>query len=150
MKAMVSILALALLLVSAPLANAQEAKPLTEKQLELIKDNVLANLEHNSLEVRASTMQLLIDLKETYPSYNLNYAVLPMMETLKSDPKPEFRILAALALFHLDSDLGRFAVERRAKFDDNDRVARHCASLIRNWGVEKNSDSFLATVEREL
>lgn len=150
MKATVSILALALVLFAAPLANAQENKPLSEKQVELIKQNVLANLEHTSLDVRAATMQLLIDLKETYPSYDLNYAVLPMMETLKSDPKPEFRILAALALFHLDSDLGRFAVERRAKFDDDARVARHCADLARSWDSEKNKDSFLAEVEREL
>ncbi len=150
MKATVSILALALILLAAPLTKAQEAKPLTEQQLEMIQKNVLANLQHQSLDVRAATMQLLIDMKETYPSYDLNYAVLPMMETLKSDPKPEFRILAALALFHLDSDLGRFAVERRAKFDDDDRVARHCASLVRNWGKNVDKDSFLAEVEREL
>ncbi|MDT8324408.1 MAG: hypothetical protein RRA94_09870 [Bacteroidota bacterium] len=150
MKATVSMLALALVLFAAPLVNAQEAKPLSEKQLEMIKENVLANLDHTSLEVRAATMQLLIDMKETYPSYDLSYAVLPMMETLKSDSKPEFRILAALALFHLDSDLGRFAVERRAKYDDDERVARHCASLVRNWDKEKDKDSFLAEIEREL
>jgi hypothetical protein len=150
MKATFTILALALFLITAPLANAQEAKPLTAQQLEMIQKNVLANLEHSSLDVRAATMQLLIEMKKTYPAYNLNYAVLPMMETLKSDPKPEFRILAALALYHLDSDLGRFAVERRAKFDDDDRVARHCASLVRNWGSSSDTDTFMADVKRKL
>ena len=152
MKKMLTTLAVVVALVAVPFTTtqAQDAKPLTEKQLELIKTNVLANLDHPSLEVRAGTMQLLIDLKETYPQYDLGYAVIPMMETLKSDPKPEFRILAALALFHLDSDLGRFAVERRAKFDDNKRVAKHCASLVRNWGTRDGSIDFVAEVKKAL
>ncbi len=152
MKKMLTTLAVVAALVAVPFTNtqAQDAKPLTEKQLELIKTNVLANLEHPSLEVRAGTMQLLIDMKETYPQYDLGYAVIPMMETLKSDPKPEFRILAALALYHLDSDLGRFAVERRAKFDDNERVAKHCASLVRSWGSQSGSDNFVAEVKKAL
>ena len=150
MKATATALALALLLVTAPLANAQDARPLSTEKQELIQKNVLANLQHSSLEVRAATIQLLIDLKSTYPAYDLQYAVLPMMETLKSDPKPEFRILAALALFHLDSDLGRYAVERRAKFDDDSRVARHCSTLIRNWDNEDKGNAFMADVAREL
>lgn len=121
---------------------------LSEKQMALIKENVLANLKHESLEVRAGAIQLLIDMKEQWPEYNMNYAVVPMMETLKSDPKPEFRILAALALFHLDSELGRFAVERRAKFDDNARVAKHCASLARNWDKKTQPEDLVAEVKR--
>lgn len=150
MKATLSVLTLALVLAVAPMMQAQEAKPLTEKQLELIKKNVLANLEHTSLEVRAATMQLLIDMKETYPSNDLAYAIIPLMETLKNDEKPEFRILAALALFHLDSELGRFAVERRAKYDDDERVARHCATLAKKWDQDKSDQDFLLTVKREL
>ena len=73
-----------------------------------------------------------------------------MMETLKNDDKAEFRILAALALYHLDSDLGRFAVERRAKFDDNPRVARHCSALVRNWGQASFSTDLIAETQREL
>ena len=138
MKTFATTLALCLALLSTTVLAQQPVSP-NEKQAQLIERNVIANLQHPSLEVRAGTMQLLIDMKKTWPEYNLNFAVLPMMETLKSDDKPEFRILAALTLFHLDSELGRFAVERRAKYDSSDRVAKHCAALVKQW---EKKDSF--------
>jgi hypothetical protein len=151
MKKSLYAIALVVALVALPLTNAfsQNATPLSDRQKDLIKTNVLANLVNSSMEVRASTMQLVIDLKKTHPSYDITYAVLPMMETLKGDEKPEFRILAALTLYHLDSELGRYAVERRAQFDSNDRVARHCAALVRNWGKGTVSTDLLAESQRE-
>lgn len=150
MKKTLASAALALALVALPLASAlaQDARPLSARQMELIEKNVLANLESPSMEVRAGTMQTLIDLKKAYPSYDMSFAVLPIMETLKHDDKPAFRILAALTLYHLDSELGRFAVERRAQYDDNPRVARHCAALVRNWGRSSYSTNLLAEVSR--
>ena len=128
--------------------QAQNAAPLTAQQQELIQKNVLANLKHSSIEVRANTIQLLIDLNKQFPAYDFSYALLPMMETLKSDEKPEFRILAALALYHLDSELGKFAVSRRAQFDASPRVARHCAALIRHWDNNEIGTDLLAEVNR--
>lgn len=150
MKKSLSVFALALALVALPLSSAfsQDARPLTERQMELIEKNILANLESPSMEVRAGTMQTLIELKKSYPSYDVSYAVLPMMETLKNDEKPSFRILAALTLYHLNSDLGRFAVARRAEFDSDKRVARHCATLVRNWGRDSFSSDLVAEVSR--
>lgn len=153
MKKLMYVAALCLALVGSPLllAAGQNPEPPSKQQQELIEKNVMANLQHPSLEVRAGTMQLLIDIKKTWPSYDLTFAVLPMMETLKSDVKPEFRILAALTLFHLDSELGRFAVERRAKYDDSDRVAKHCAALVRYWDKKDSfSTNLLAEVSRAL
>ncbi|MCZ7556974.1 MAG: hypothetical protein M5R41_11300 [Bacteroidia bacterium] len=124
-------------------AFAQQPSSPGERQAKLIETNVIANLQHPSLEVRAGTMQLLIDMKKEKPQMDLSYAVLPMLETLKSDEKPEFRILAALALYHLDSDLGRFAVERRAKYDSSERVAKHCAALVRSWETKSGDGTDL-------
>ena len=149
-RSLMTIALAAVVALSTMTVSAQDAQPLSDKQIELIKENVLDNLDHPSMEVRAGTMQLLIELKNNYPTYDFNYAVLPMMETLKNDDKAEFRILAALALYHLDSDLGRFAVERRAKFDDNPRVARHCSALVRNWGQASFSTDLIAETQREL
>jgi hypothetical protein len=129
-------------------AQSQTTKSLTPDQQELIQKNVLANLQHKSLEVRAGTIQLLIDLKSAYPQYDISYALLPLMETLKSSEMPEFRILAALALYHLDSELGRFAVSRRAQFDESPRVARHCATLIRNWDKNTIGTDLIAEINR--
>ncbi|MCZ7556975.1 MAG: hypothetical protein M5R41_11305 [Bacteroidia bacterium] len=132
MKTTLTALILCLAFLSTTVHAQQPVAP-SERQAKLIETNVIANLQHPSLEVRAGTMQLLIDMKKEWPQQDLSYAVLPMLETLKSDEKPEFRILAALALYHLDSDLGRFAVERRAKYDSSERVAKHCAALVKSW-----------------
>jgi hypothetical protein len=150
MKKTLSTLALMLALVAVPFSSAfsQDARELTDRQMELIQKNVLANLESPSMEVRAGTMQTLIELKKAYPSYDIGYAVIPMMETLKHDEKPAFRILAALTLYHLDSEMGRFAVERRAQYDSDKRVARHCAALVRNWGRPGISTDLVAEVSR--
>lgn len=152
MNKTLSIFALVLAMITIPLTNAaaQDARPLTERQQQLIEKNILANLESGSMEVRAGTMQTLIELKKSYPSYDVSYAVIPMMETLKHDDKASFRILAALTLYHLDSELGRFAVERRAQFDSDRRVARHCAALVRNWGRANYSGDLLAEAARVL
>ncbi len=145
MKTTLTALALCLALVAST-AYAQQPVAPSAEQAKLIEKNVIANLEHPSLEVRAGTMQLLIDIKKEWPNHDLGYAIFPMMETLKSDDKPEFRILAALTLFHLDSELGRFAVERRAKYDSSERVAKHCAALTRSWD-DKATDGTNLLVE---
>ena len=140
-------IALMALIIAIP-AQAQDSTPLSAQKQEMIQENILANLQHSSIEVRATTIQLLIDLQKNYPQSDFGYALLPMMDMLKSDDRPEFRILAALALYHLDSDLGKFAVSRRAEFDDSPRVAKHCAALIRNWDKNTISTDLLAEVSR--
>jgi hypothetical protein len=149
MKTTLTALALCLAFLGSNVLAQQPVAP-GEKQAKLIETNVIANLQHPSLEVRAGTMQLLIDMKKEWPQNDLSYAVLPMLETLKSDEKPEFRILAALALYHLDSDLGRFAVERRAKYDSSERVAKHCAALAKSWDAKDSYGSDLLVEVKSL
>lgn len=108
-------------------------KPLTDKQLSLIEKNILKNLQCTCCEVRANTVQTIIDLQLAYPEENFDYAIIPLMSLLKGDDRFEVRILAAQALYYLDSDLGKFAVSRRALYDSSDRVAKRCATLIREW-----------------
>lgn len=144
------LLLLAILALPFNTLTAEGPEALSDRQMELIKTNVLSNLDHPSMEVRAGTMQLLIELKQAHPDYDVSYAVFPMMDVLKNDEKPEFRILAALTLYHLDSEVGRFAVERRAQFDSDDRVVRHCSALARNWEKKNISTDLIAEVERAL
>jgi hypothetical protein len=111
----------------------EPAKPFTKSQCELVRKNILKNLTDESDEIRAGTIQLIIDIKKAFPKESCSYAVIPLLDRLKSDKRCEIRILAAQALYELDSDLGRFAVTRRAQFDPSDRVARRCATLARLW-----------------
>jgi hypothetical protein len=106
---------------------------INDEQRKRVEQNVLANLKHPSLEVRAGTMQLLIDLKTEDPSYSTSYAFSSLVEMLQNHEEPEFRMLAALTLFHLDSDRGRIALERRARSDKSERVANYCQALIDSW-----------------
>lgn len=114
----------------------EPVKPLTQDQFSLIEKNILKNLQCKCCEVRANTIQTIIDLKSAYPEENFDYAIIPLMGVLKGDDRYEVRILAALALYQYDSDLAKFAVSRRALYDSSERVARHCASLTREWGKQ--------------
>ena len=91
------------------------------------------NLDHRIPGIKANTMQLLIDLRVGHPELDLDFAVIPVMRILKQDTTEEMRMLAAVALYHLNTRTGRFAVERRAEFDESARVARHCARIARFW-----------------
>lgn len=99
----------------------------------MIEQNILANLQHPSDEVKGDAIQLVIDMTKTFPALDLDYAIIPLMHILKNDTRVELRILAALALRGFDSDRARFAVAQRARFDESPRVARHCSRLMRDW-----------------
>jgi hypothetical protein len=111
----------------------EPVRPLTAEQFSLIEKNILRNLDCCCCEVRANTIQTIIDLKKAYPNENFDYAIIPLMSLLKSDNRYEVRILAALALYQYDSELAKFAISRRALYDSSERVAKHCATLIREW-----------------
>ena len=106
---------------------------LTDTQLDLIKKNVLVNLENSAVEVRADAIQLLIDLRKNFPNADLDFAILPLLNRLKSDDREEIRILSAIALYNFDSELGRFAVERRALYDSSQRVSKQCLNIAHVW-----------------
>jgi hypothetical protein len=121
----------------------EPVRPLNHDQLNLIEKNVLKNLNCCCCEVRANTIQTIIDLKKAYPKEDFDYAIIPLMSLLKGDQRYEVRILAALALYQFDSELAKFAIERRALYDDSERVAKHCAALIREWDSKHTSDTEL-------
>ncbi|MBI5647005.1 MAG: hypothetical protein HY962_08720 [Ignavibacteriae bacterium] len=108
-------------------------KQLSEKQLATIRVSIEKNLQDPSAEIRCSTVQLVLELKETYPDLDFDYALIPLIGILKSDECAEMRILAARTLYDFDSELAHFAVSRRALYDSNERVARHCGNLARSW-----------------
>ncbi len=125
---------LVLALGLSPSADAKSPLPVRSAQkMAVLEKNILAGLQSPTLEVRASTMQLIIDLREADPTLNLNFAILPLMDQLKSSDAPELRILSALALNAFDSEVGRFAVSRRALYDPSARVSKICAAISKTW-----------------
>jgi hypothetical protein len=121
--------------------------PLSQERQEYIKTNVLAGLQHSSMEVQADYVQLVIDLKRAYPEYDFDYAIIPLMDKLKNESDAGIRIISALALYeYQDSRKSKFAVQQTAMLDASDRVARHCQTLIRKWDNRSERPIFTAQV----
>ena len=149
MKRFVSI---SMLLIGALLflttANARESNPpLSSERQEIIEKNIVAGMNHSSVEVQCDYVQLIIDLKRAYPKYDFDYAIIPLMDKLKNESNPCVRILAALALYeYQDSRMSRFAIQQTALLDKSPRVARHCNTLIRKWDNRSERPAFVAQV----
>ena len=122
--------------------------PLTEKQISAIRVNIKNNLTDPSLDIRCSTVQLVMELKEAYPSTDFDYVIIPLVSLLKNDDSPELRILAARALYRFDSEVARYAVSRRALYDPSDRVARNCGTLARSWGQKTPNGDLASSMDR--
>ncbi|MDT8323304.1 MAG: hypothetical protein RRA94_04255 [Bacteroidota bacterium] len=121
--------------------------PLSQERQEYIKTNVLAGMQHSSMEVQADYVQLVIDLKRAYPDYDFDYAIIPLMDKLKNESDAGIRIIAALALYeYQDSRKSKFAVQQTAMRDASERVARHCQTLIRKWNTRSERPIYTAQV----
>jgi hypothetical protein len=121
--------------------------PLSKERQEYIKENIVAGLQHRSMEVQADYVQLVIDLKRAYPEYNFDYAIIPLMDKLKNESDAGIRIISALALYeYKDSRKSKFAVQQTAMLDGSERVARHCQTLIRKWDVRAERPVYTAQV----
>jgi len=134
-KHLVAISTLLICAASFNIAFANDGNPpLSEKRRNDIQKNILAGLEHVSAEIQADHIQLIIDLKRTYPGYNFDYAIIPLMDKLKNESNPNIRILAALALYEYeDSRKCKFAIKQTALHDSSERVVKHCQTLLRKW-----------------
>lgn len=127
---------LALLLITvlaAPSADAASSERPGKKQIKSIEKNISSNLAHKSEEVRSGTMELLIDMRRSWPELDLEFAVTPLLDVLKDDASAECRMLAATALYLLESERGRVAIAHRAEFDASEQVRKHCEAVGSAW-----------------
>lgn len=122
------------LLTAGPLNAQTGSTDITPEAQTILKKNILRNLEHRITDIRANTLQLIIDLAVSHREVDLGFALLPTMHILKHDNHEGLRILAAVALFHIGGDRGQFAVKRRSLYDSSPRVARNCSRLALYWG----------------
>ena len=122
------------LLAAGPLSAQSGNTGITPEAQTILKKNILRNLEHRITDIRANTLQLIIDLAVSHREVDLDFALLPAMHILKHDDHEGLRILAAVALFHIGGERGQFAVKRRGLYDDSPRVARNCGRLALYWG----------------
>jgi len=119
--------------LAAPTVDAASSERPGKKQIKSIEKNITANLAHKSEEVRSGTMELIIDMRRSWPELDLEFAVSPLLDALKDDASAECRMLAATALFLLESERGRIAVAHRAEFDASEQVRSHCEAVGSAW-----------------
>ncbi|MDH7516423.1 MAG: hypothetical protein QHI48_11190 [Bacteroidota bacterium] len=124
----------AVLVLSPPTLSAPDTfETLSPHRTDALRANIERNFADRSPDIRAGTIQLVMELRDVHPALDMEYVIIPLLSVLKNDKSPELRILAACALLRFDSERARFAVSRRALYDPDERVARRCAVLSRCW-----------------
>jgi len=107
-----------------------DAPRFTDQKLEVIEANLKVALESASPGVQASAAQTVRDLKARAPHYEFASLVIPLMRIVK-DGNAECgpRVLAALALHELKSELGDFPIQRTGRFTEDQRLKHVCTWL---------------------
>lgn len=147
MKRISAYLLVAMISTSVLIAGPQPKAALSKARIQHIEKNILANLQNDVLEIRSTTIQLIIDMHKSNIKVDLDFVVIPLLDILKTSEEPELRIYSALALYYLQSDLGKFAVSRRITYDDSPRVSNMCKRLTTHWDSKIKTESNYASKE---
>ena len=104
--------------------------PLTKEKLALIEENLLKALESPSVSICISGAQVVREMKMKAPEYDFSRLIIPLMGILKNKAADRAsRIMAALALYDINSERGNFAIERESQFDDDVLFKTICLNL---------------------
>jgi len=104
-----------------------------------IEDNLIVGVQSDNLGLRVSAAYYLGEIKS-------EKSVITLMKMLKSSTNEKERIMAALSLSKINTDQSNFAVQRRATFDDSERV-RHLCKIFNNKALQLNKVDGEVTVE---
>lgn len=113
--------------------------------VDVIEQNLAIGLKTPSPGVQASASQVVRDLKVLLPDQEFTRLIIPLMAIVKDeDAGVAVRMIAALALYDLQSAKGDFAIQRVAQFTKNERM-RHLCTWLAYDRMQKNSSSPKAT-----
>lgn len=121
-----------LILLAAFTISTFASSPITEEKYRQIEDNLLVGLETENLGLNISCAYFLGEMKS-------DRAVIPLLKMLKGSESEEERIIAALSLAKINSEMGIFAVKQKIKFDDSERVQRLCKLFYNDHLVKEQS-----------
>ena len=89
--------------------------------------------------MQASASQVVRDLKVLLPEQEFSLLIIPLMAIVKNeDAEVPVRMVAALALYDLQSAKGDFTIQRVAQFTKNERMKHLCTWLTYDR-MQKNS-----------
>lgn len=133
---LVGTLFLFLSVVSAQNNNGQR---FTEEKVNQIEQNLIQSLESNIPGVRLSAAKTVWDLKTIVPQYSFSHrTVIALMRIMKDEEaNDQSRILAAIALSQLNSEVGNYAIKMETRFSGSESVKHICSWLAYNRAVEE-------------
>jgi hypothetical protein len=103
---------------------------ITDEKYRQVEDNLLNGINNDNLGLQVSCAYFLGEMKS-------ERAIIPLLKMLKNGDTEEERIIAAVSLSKIKSELGIFAVKQRIKFDESERVQRLCEIFYNNYLVEE-------------
>ena len=135
-KYILSFLAITLVLTSIN-AFAGVKKKKVEKTInaEAIVQNLKVGLTSDNFGLKVSSAYVLGQLVccDVITSDDASDAIIPLLKILKDENSDEARIVAALALYHLNSDRGAMVYGFAAKNDDSERFCKFCDILYHEY-----------------
>ena len=131
MKRLFFLLAIALM-ITTNAVQAQDAATRFQKQhLKQTEASIVNALNHESAGVQATAVQTLRQMEWTFPDEEFKSTISPLIRIVKDEKgNTQARLLAAIALEGLHSDLGDEAITMTAKNSTNKSVQELCAALI--------------------
>ena len=92
--------------------------------------NLLIGLSSDNFGLRTSSAYVLGEIEA-------EEAVIPLMKMLRTEESENARIVAALALYKINTDKGLFAVKQATRFDESERVRKMCTNFYNETLREK-------------
>jgi hypothetical protein len=102
----------------------------TEEKIDLIEDNLVNDLDSPIIGVVIGGAQTVREMKKAVPTHDFAKLIIPLMRIVKDQNADRgARILAALALFDIDSERGNFAISREGEMGSDEVFKALCANL---------------------
>lgn len=108
-----------------------------------VVENLLNGLQSENYGLRTSSAFMLGEIRA-------EEAVHPLMRMLRTEEEEDARIVAALALFKIDSPKGLFAVKQATRFDNSSRVRKMCINFYNENIKEKYRAKYFVKDESEV
>jgi len=137
MKNAIIILLLMLLMIGATTTSAKPKSSVKVSQNTI--ESLMNGLSSENLGLKSGCAYMIGELQ-------LSKAVIPLMKILREDENDEMRIAAALALYKIGTPMAIYAVKQAIRFDESERVSRHCASFYYDFTKNKINDEEINVV----
>ena len=131
MKTFITIILLLVFLIgtSTAITKPRTTVKITDNTIETL----INGLNTNNIGLQSSSAYMIGELQ-------LSQGVIPLLKILHTEKNEELRIAAALALYKIGSPIAIYAVKQAIRFDDSQRVSKHCADFYNDYLRNKLND----------